>query len=154
MNFKVGDTVDVISNGYSCTTYEGWFNKNCPELKDLYALGKPPLNGTRGVVRHIGEHPSYSHLHCAIESDGEIYLVGAPGLKKVEEEKPFTKDDLKIGMFVTTRNGRGFRLLLGTEKRRLRRGLPKRTLHKTKMLQRRSDRQEQPRMGYCQGRKH
>ena len=35
--------------------------------------------------------------------------------KKVEEEKPFTKDDLKTGMFVTTRNRRSFRLLLGTE---------------------------------------
>lgn len=33
----------------------------------------------------------------------------------VEEEKPFTKDDLKTGMFVATRNGRGFRLMLGTE---------------------------------------
>jgi hypothetical protein len=69
------------------------------------------LDGTQGKIATITKTEDFGGGDRYVTDLGSYYCNEMIE-RKVEGMR---KEDLKTGMFVTTRNGRGFRLLLGTE---------------------------------------
>lgn len=84
---EVGDTVRVIDNKQSYTTYADWF-KNKPELVARYAYGHTPDNGI--IAEVIAKHPHNTDsdkMLYAIETGNysPVYLVNGDGIEKVTD---------------------------------------------------------------------
>lgn len=89
---SVGDTVEVISNSHSYTTYAEWVNNNIlptlPFEAVCYAHSSIPKNGTKATVLFIGKHGHSNADIAYIQAHGffnsrPCYLVGLEGLKRV-----------------------------------------------------------------------
>lgn len=99
---KVGDWVEVINNGASCSTKDKFFMKN--NLFDYAArfrYGVSPNKGTRGKVLFVEENSDYEETIVVVEVPKEsycgsprfanldcydaIYLIKIYGLRKVKK---------------------------------------------------------------------
>lgn len=81
---KVGDTVKVVDNDYSYTTYTEWFKKNAPELVERFCYNHAPDKGIECVVKCIAPHECRGGTLYAIEGKGGvIYLISWRGVKKI-----------------------------------------------------------------------
>lgn len=99
---KVGDWVEVINNGASCSTKDKFFMKN--NLFDYAArfrYGVSPNEGTRGKVLFVEENSDYEETTVVVEVPKEsycgssrfanldcynaIYLIKIYGLRKVKK---------------------------------------------------------------------
>ena len=99
---KVGDWVEVIDNGASCSTKDKFFMKN--NLFDYAArfrYGVSPNEGTRGKVLFVEENSDYEETTVVVEVPKEsycgssrfanldcynaIYLIKIYGLRKVKK---------------------------------------------------------------------
>lgn len=83
---KVGDTVKVINNGKTYTTFASWLERNISKRADRYAWDycKTPTNDDIGKV--IAIHP-YSvmcdkDMLAYVEIKGRCYIIGVEGLEK------------------------------------------------------------------------
>lgn len=82
---KVGDYVKVINGGYGYPTYPEWlYDKVDFNTMKNYKYGLRVPNGTVGKVIAIGEHKNWKEEMAAFNSNGDVYIIGIKGLKKVK----------------------------------------------------------------------
>lgn len=91
--FEIGDTVEVVDNGKTFTTYEEWFKENnCKCLALDYKENQLPNCTFSYKVIARGRHRNslYSNIYAikviSFSSTNQIYLIGEDGLKKKEEQ--------------------------------------------------------------------
>lgn len=84
---EVGDTVRIIDNGKSYTTYHAWFERHAPELAVYYSYNFLPANGACGVVKKL-VNDGFTTIYAIEVTEGalngkSLYLVNDRGIQKV-----------------------------------------------------------------------
>lgn len=110
--FKVGDTVKVINNALSYTTYIAWAIKYGLNKYVSGAWGNAnPGNGTAGKVIAFGPHGLNSDFLYGIETkDGRQYIISVKGLELVQFS---LKSLLQNGVRIKCRNEKMFTVIDG-----------------------------------------
>lgn len=80
-NIKIGDTVRIMDNGFSFSSYTNWVDA---EFRSEFRYEHTVQNGMVGVVVQIGPHKSdprsYSNL-LGVRIDGIIYIIEDKGVE-------------------------------------------------------------------------
>lgn len=92
---KVGDTIEIVNNGQTYTTYKDWINANAEE----YTLGDLPNNGDKGVVRAIAPHGEcIEEILYGVEiNKGYLTVINEKGIKLSSSKYKTSKDLIKLG---------------------------------------------------------
>lgn len=91
---KVGDMVEVVDPGASCSQYVKYFNdEGMSEYAPYFRYGVVPKKGTKGQVLHIDKYnraliqvekdEKYGDLRYGGDCFGGVYIIGLDGLRKV-----------------------------------------------------------------------
>lgn len=96
--FSVGDYVRITNAGTIYRTYEEWFDRYAPKLKDQYIANRYDnicdMDGYKVVA--VGKHESLDRVLCAIQDEyGNVYLYDERGLKltTIRKRKRKAKED-------------------------------------------------------------
>lgn len=82
-NFKEGDKVQVVNEGYSYPWYDDWFKKY--EIDATYwCYGIYPKEDEKYTIVEIRKHLNCDRILCLIEDrEGKMFLIRDKGLKRV-----------------------------------------------------------------------
>ena len=86
--FSVNDSVKIINNGKSYSSYETGINENVHNLKDMWVSGRLPNNGEEGQIMALQDYPSRDKTpriaYVKTYLTNRLFAIGVDGLKKID----------------------------------------------------------------------